>query len=125
MKTLIITIVVLLFNIFTASSLKYKIIQEDINIDSLQKVNSYYSKVTLEDIRNKRFENKPKYGLYEEDDDSYIIGVKKLEDIKYLIRRENTQIRILEINRKIKQENLNKNKIKYLNFTILQEEDIS
>ena len=123
MKMFILISVIFLGSLNLGFSNNFKILKDGINIDSLRKVHEIYSKKTIEDIRNKRFEKKPEYGLYEEDDDSYIIGSKKVQDIQYIIKRAEIQMRILESNsKKIK---ILIFKSTYLDFVILKEENIS
>jgi hypothetical protein len=104
MKTLIITIVVLLLNL-------NGLISKDIkNIDNVK---------TIEEFREVRFSNIPQPKTYPLDTDRYIWGEKTVE----LNQEDN---RIKNIRKKI--DNKNKpqpTKIKYLDFSIITDENIS
>jgi hypothetical protein len=115
MKTLIITIVVLLLNISGLVG------QQSIEEKKLKEYLENYSTTTLQDIRNSRFIYIPKYS-YKEDSDLEVIGALQYNSHKIAVKKKTSKLQI-EIHRN-KQQPI-KFKSTYLDFTILQEENIS
>jgi len=106
MKTLIITIVVLLLNI---SGLFGQTQQNNKNIKMDTEMQEY---------RVIRFSTKPLYG-YREDTDRYIMGTISIQ----IKKEESRESKIINYKNKIKEQP--KFKSTYLDFTIIQEENIS
>ncbi len=80
-----------------------------------------YSTTTLQDIRDSRFRFIPKYS-YKEDSDLEVVGALQYNSHKIAVKRKTSKLKI-DIHR-AKQQN-SKFKSTYLDFTILQEENIS
>jgi hypothetical protein len=112
MKTLIITIVVLLLNISGLVGQPAKKYTKEDLIKS--------TKITIQDYRNSRFLNIP-YKSYKEDSDVEVIGQSQIQDSYIGYKKEWKKI-IIQENR---QKQTNKFKSTYLDFTILTEENIS
>jgi hypothetical protein len=108
MRTLIITIAVLLLNISGLLSIEIKNKYED-----------RYQTITPIEIRIGRFSKIPLYG-YKEDSDSQVIG-------SGIIKSRENNVKQIQIQQKIKKEKQQSTKFKstYLDFTILQEDNIS